>query len=209
MNKKVLSFIVSAMLAFGGGGIAMAQTSTPATSTDPVVLQTQIQQLLQQIADLKSQIVELKNNNANLHGNVTQLQQVIQLGSRMHRGMKGDDVKHLQEALATDPDILSKDGVTGFFGPMTEHAVEHFQKHFGLDPVGEVGPMTLKKLNELLKEKDVTEQDLNDNIDGDLGDIGDASDDVGGDGEIMHGQNASSTNQHGDGAQKGGGHGGE
>ncbi len=204
MNKKVFSFTVGVMLAFGGVGMAMAQTSTPATSTDPVVLQTQIQQLLQQIADLKAQIAELKNNNTSLQGNVSQLKQVIQLGSRMHRGMRGDDVKHLQEALATDSNVLSKDGITGFFGPMTEHAVEHFQKHFGLDPVGEVGPMTLNKLNELLKEKNVTEQDLNDNIGGDLGDIGDATDDVGGDGEMMHGQNASSTNQHEDGGARGG-----
>ncbi len=209
MNKKFITFTVGVMLAFGGAGMVMAQTSTPATSTDPVILQMQIQQLLLQIADLKTQIAELKNNNTSLQGNVSQLQQVIQLGTRMHRGMRGDDVRHLQKVLATDPDVLSKDGVTGFFGPMTEHAVEHFQKHFGLDAVGEVGPMTLKKINELLMEKNVTEKDLNDGSDGDLGDIGDANDDVGNDGEMNHRQNASSTSQHEEGGRKGVEHGGE
>ena len=213
MNKKFVTFAVGTILAFGGAGVAMAQTSTLATSTDTVVLQTQIQQLLQQIADLKAQVAELKNNNTSLQGNVSQLHQIIQLGSSIHRGMHGEDVKHLQEILATDPNVLSDASVTGFFGPMTEHAVKHFQKHFGLDTVGEVGPKTLQKINELLKEHNIGEQDLNDNTDGDLGDLGDANDDID-DGEMEHRQSASSTqsnfpvNQH-EGDRKGDKHGGE
>lgn len=201
MKKSLLSVAVLSLFVFGVAGVAGAQTST---STDPAVLQAQIQQLLQQIADLKAQIAELKGSNISLQGDVSQMKQALQLHSRLRMGMRGDDVKHLQEILATDPDVLSDANITGFFGPITEHAVKHFQKHFGFDTVGEVGPKTLKKLNELLKEKDVNEQDLSDGTDGDLGDIGDANDDVDDGEQGQHDsatENASSTSQHEDGAK--------
>ena len=190
MKKFLAISVLSAAMLFGGGISATAETAT--TSADTALLQTQIQQLLAQITELKAQIAELKSHNTSLTGDVSQLKQALQIRSHLHKGMSGEDVKHLQEVLATDPDIFSDANVTGFFGPMTEHAVKRFQKHFGFDVVGEVGPKTLKKINELLKEKDVDEQDLSDGTDGDLGDLGDANDDVDNE-EMEHGQNASST----------------
>jgi peptidoglycan hydrolase-like protein with peptidoglycan-binding domain len=40
--------------------------------------------------------------------------------------------------------------VTGYFGNLTKSAVSRFQELNGLAAVGRVGPLTLKKLNELL-----------------------------------------------------------
>lgn len=201
MKKTLFSVAILSLSVFGVAGVAGAQT---ATSTDPAVLQAQIQQLLQQVVELKAQIAELKNSNMGLQGDVSQMKQALQLHSRLRIGMRGNDVKRLQEILATDPNVLSDANVTGFFGPITEHAVKHFQKHFGLDTAGEVGPKTLNKLNELLKEKDVNEQDLSDGTDGDLGDLGDANDDVNDGEQGQHDsamENASSTSQHEDDAK--------
>jgi len=165
MKKLISISILSAAFLFGSAMSATAQT--PTTTPDITSLQAQIQQLLQENAQLKTQIAELQKSNTGLQS------QILQITTRLHKGMRGDDVKHLQEILATDKDIFSKANETGFFGDMTEKAVEHFQKHFGLDPIGEVGPKTMHKLNELLKEHDASEQDLSEN---DLGDLGDQND---------------------------------
>ena len=92
--------------------------------------------------------------------------------------MRSGSVRRLQEFLATDPDVFSDASVTGYYGPITTHAVKHFQKHFGLDVVGVVGPKTLKKMNDLLGEHSISLRDLEDETDGDVGDIGDAEDDI-------------------------------
>ena len=66
--------------------------------------------------------------------------------------MTGDDVETLQQILATDPDIYFEGLVTGYFGQLTKNAVKRFQKATGIEQVGQVGPKTLSKLNDLLKE---------------------------------------------------------
>ena len=66
--------------------------------------------------------------------------------------MSGEDVRTLQEMLATDPDIYPEGLVTGFFGPLTEKAVKKFQEKSGISNVGRVGPQTLSRINQLLTE---------------------------------------------------------
>ena len=172
MKKLVSISVLSTAFLFGGALPVFAETPMLTSVSDAVTTQAQVTQLLQQIEQLKTQLAELQKNNASLQG------QVMQLTTRLHRGMKGEEVKRLQEVLATDKDIFLKENATGYYGAMTEKAVENFQKHFGLDPVGEVGPRTLTKINELLKEHDVSEQDLSDDMDGDLGDLGDENEGV-------------------------------
>lgn len=157
--------------------VASAQTAsttststatTTTASTDAATLQ-QIQALMAQIQQLQAQIAALIQAQNNLQ------HQALQLIGTLHRGMHGDEVRQLQEILATDKDVFSKDNITGFFGPMTEEAVKRFQHHEGIDNVGIVGPRTLERLNELLKEHDV--QDNNGDFqDGEFGDIGDSND---------------------------------
>ena len=52
----------------------------------------------------------------------------------LKKGMKGDDVRVLQQALKLYPD--------GVFGPLTEEAVKQFQTKYGLVVDGVVGPQT-------------------------------------------------------------------
>ena len=55
------------------------------------------------------------------------------------KGSKGDAVKKLQQILNSKGYKLSVDGE---FGPLTQSQVIHFQMDRGLDPDGEVGPIT-------------------------------------------------------------------
>lgn len=166
---------------------AVSTTTTSTTSSDVIaILQAQIQKLLQQVSDLQAQLSALTKSSLDLQGSV----QVLQLGSRLTPGMRGEDVKHLQEVLSTDRDIFQKENVTGYYGPMTEQAVKYFQKHFGIDPLGVVGPKTMEKINEILKEHNTHRgEDLQEN---DLGDIGDKND-VENDNQGDDHQNASTT----------------
>jgi peptidoglycan hydrolase-like protein with peptidoglycan-binding domain len=67
-------------------------------------------------------------------------------------GMWGDDIKELQELLASDPDIYPEGLITGYFGYLTQKAVRRFQQYACLDQVGIVGPKTLAKIREILEE---------------------------------------------------------
>ncbi len=67
----------------------------------------------------------------------------------LRRGSSGDKVTSLQTALATDISIYPEGLITGSFGPLTEQAVKRFQIKYGIDPVGQVGPITKAKINEI------------------------------------------------------------
>ncbi|MEK7209486.1 MAG: peptidoglycan-binding domain-containing protein, partial [Patescibacteria group bacterium] len=63
-------------------------------------------------------------------------------------GMRGNDVRSLQEFLARDPQIYPERSVTGFFGPRTREAVKKWQQKNGLEAIGIVGPKTIAKIKE-------------------------------------------------------------
>lgn len=64
-------------------------------------------------------------------------------------GAQSDDVRRLQELLATDSAIYPDGKVTGYFGQLTVAAVKAFQAKYGLPTVGRVGPATRAKLAEI------------------------------------------------------------
>lgn len=64
-------------------------------------------------------------------------------------GMTNDDVKRLQELLASDPEIYPEGIISGWFGQLTKKAVMAFQKKYGIEPVGIVGPKTRAKIQEV------------------------------------------------------------
>lgn len=80
-------------------------------------------------------------------------------GASMHRqlrqGMSGDDVRVMQAILAADPSVYPEASITGTYGPKTAKAVAKFQKKYGMAPVGSVGPKTLQKMQEFLRENDL------------------------------------------------------
>ena len=66
----------------------------------------------------------------------------ISIDRNLGVGTQGDDVKSLQEMLRGDGDFTASS--TGFFGPLTAQAVEHFQMKNGIasSTTGFVGPLT-------------------------------------------------------------------
>ncbi len=57
-------------------------------------------------------------------------------------GETNNDIKKIQQLLATDPEIYPYGVASGFFGPKTEEAINNLQVRNGWDPVGIVGPAT-------------------------------------------------------------------
>jgi len=77
---------------------------------------------------------------------------VGQLLKTLRQGARGDDVKVLQALLAADTSIYPDGLITGYFGSLTAKAVKKLQTKNNLEQVGNVGPKTLQKLNEMLTQ---------------------------------------------------------
>ena len=78
----------------------------------------------------------------------------------LRKGVQNDDTKRLQELLASDNTIYPEGLVTGYFGQLTEKAVQRFQAKYnlvssgtpGTTGYGLVGPKTRAKLQEIFGE---------------------------------------------------------
>lgn len=131
---SALKKITVAALALGivAPAFAFAQTAT----TTGTALIGQIQSLNAQIAALQQQ----------------REQTIASLVNTIRQGSSGEQVAILQALLAADSSIYPEGVVSGFFGRLTAQAVKRFQKKHGLEQVGNVGPKTLRKLQEFLLE---------------------------------------------------------
>lgn len=145
MKKSIFVGVLLLGMAMGGTSTAFAESTSVTTSVD------QMSALMKQIEMLQTQIAELKKANEGLKADVSQLRDELKIARTLRQGDKGDDVKLLQQMLSTDPSIYSGE-VTGYYGPKTAEAMKHLQEKMGLERVGNVGPKTLEKLNQLLLE---------------------------------------------------------
>ncbi len=149
MNKVIAGAVAVSLMA---PAFAFAQTST--TSPQAQAILTQIQALQTQIAALQEQYKLLASQqNAAFKELVTTLKE----------GSAGDQVAILQALLALDPSIYPEGKVTGFFGRLTAEAVKRYQRKHGIESLGFVGPKTMKKLNEMLRDQDEDDNDDEDN----------------------------------------------
>jgi hypothetical protein len=127
--------VMATTIAIGVFAPALAFAETASTSAATLV--GQIQTLQTQINSLQQQ----------------QQQYLATLRTTLAQGSAGEQVATLQALLAADPSIYPEGIVSGFFGRLTAEAVKRFQKNNGIEQVGFVGPKTLKKLQERLKER--------------------------------------------------------
>ncbi len=130
--KKVVAIVLA--LGIFAPAFAFAQT---ASTTSATTLVGQIQTLQTQINSLQQQ----------------QQQYMATLQMTLKQGSTGEQVAVLQALLSADPSIYPEGIVSGFFGRLTADAVKRFQKKNGIEQVGFVGPKTLKRLQEHLKER--------------------------------------------------------
>ena len=100
------------------------------------------------------------NSSANATTPATPIQQTQNSPSAifttpLYKGMQSEDVRRLQKLLATKPEIYPEGKITGYFGILTEKAVQKFQLQYRVvnsesDPgFGYVGPKTRAKLQEV------------------------------------------------------------
>ena len=73
------------------------------------------------------------------------------VSSQLDVGSRGTQVTALQNFLATNPKVYPEGLVTGYYGPLTQAAVQNFQIGYGLPPVGRVGPATLNVINTIMR----------------------------------------------------------
>lgn len=133
MKKHILLGTISAMLLVSG--FASAQTADIAS-------------LQKIIDDLRAQIAALTQSQQQSAAQIATLQSQLKLSRNLHQGESGDDVKLLQQTLATDPSLFPG-APTGFFGNLTREAVKKLQERLGLEQTGEIGPQTRGQLNQL------------------------------------------------------------
>ena len=153
--KQVFSTILGLAVLFSILSVPVATRAVSSTSSVQELitsLQAQIATLNAKIAELNVQLESLRQAQGEVKEATKEVKGTLQLIKQLRRGMTGDDVKLLQEFLVTDPDIYPEGLITGYFGPLTERAVKKLQERMCLDQVGNVGPKTLSKINELLTE---------------------------------------------------------
>ena len=149
--------------------LALSSVGAHAQSTNEADPSNQIQALQQTIKDLQDQIKGLQNKPSSSKKAVKQEMEVerevkshasstekLKIFYKLRRGAQGEDVRVLQKFLATDPAIYPEGLITAFFGSLTESAVKRFQAKIKLEQVGQVGPQTLARINEILSAAGVT-----------------------------------------------------
>ena len=117
-------------------------TATPSLSAEQIQL---LNRLLTKVAVLQAKLNELQAQAASLPVS-------LRLTKQLSRGTSDEEIKVLQEMLATDPEIYPEGHTTGYFGPLTEKALRKFQKKTGLTDTGKVDGQTLWRVNQLLTE---------------------------------------------------------
>lgn len=129
--------------------IDVVATSTTSTSTQTTIaaLNAQIASLMQMIQQLEQQVMSLAQQGSGTTSTSTSVTSTGPFSSDMHEGEDSNDVKQLQQLLASDPSVYPQGLVTGYYGPLTKKAVEKFQEKHGISPVGTVGPETRAELN--------------------------------------------------------------
>jgi peptidoglycan hydrolase-like protein with peptidoglycan-binding domain len=106
-----------------------------------------LEEMLAQIQTLMTQIQELQKQLATIRGDVKEV-----LRDGLKEGMSDEDIKKIQEMLATDPTIYPGRISDWIFGPLTKQAVMRFQMKNELPVTGEVSSTTRVLLEEYLSE---------------------------------------------------------
>ncbi len=141
MNKKILfaGFVTSIIVA---GPFAAS-----ALSIDE--LQAQIKELLNKISSLQVQANGQTSVSSSVVVEPSSTSPAMPricgiLNRNLVRGAQGDDVRSLQEFLASEGYLSAS--ATGYFGPATANAVARWQSSQGVQSVGSVGPMTRDRI---------------------------------------------------------------
>lgn len=118
--------------------------STRAQTTDLESKLELLQSLMKQVEALQAQLAALRGDIGDIRN---------QIRTDLREGVEDEDVKAIQELLATDQTLYPKGIVSGYYGPLTTEAIKRFQERYGLTVTGEVNDETRALLQELFKER--------------------------------------------------------
>lgn len=138
------SLALAAVLQAPLAQLAHAETTATATTTATVDISSllaTIKSLMAKVADLQSQLGSVKQD---IRAAIT---------TDLKAGMTSDQIKQIQELLATDQSIYPEGITSGYFGKLTEKALMRFQAKHGLTQTGEVDQDTKDLLNEYLAQR--------------------------------------------------------
>lgn len=113
-----------------------------------------------QSGDISSGV--LKNALDKIKGTMVDLSKIT---DTLKKGIDGEDVKQMQEALDSLGYDLGEPGVDGIFGDITESALKAFQNNHNLEPTGILDPETLEKIQYALSQTKTGVQNLSDSCD--------------------------------------------
>lgn len=126
-------------------------TTTVATTTPVTTAPSSLESLMAKIQELTKILTDLKARMFQTQSEVKALTQTLK--ENLREGASDEDIKKIQDILASDPTIYPSGLRTGFFGPMTKEALKKFQAKHGLDVTGEIDAETKAALETLLEER--------------------------------------------------------
>ncbi len=144
MNKYIYSGIVSLLFV----GVMLVPSAQAHEGHVHTTDETSSMTTLEQIKALMAKIEELQKQLGTVRGEV---KAVIKAG--LTEGATDEDIKKIQEILATDSAIYPEGKVTGYYGPLTKEAIKRFQLRHELDVTGIIDDATRDLLEEYLAEK--------------------------------------------------------
>lgn len=148
-SKIVITIVGLTLLLVVFAVPVLAQTNK---KMDIATLKEMIDNLRKKIEELKSKIEAFIKARLELQQTVKEIKETLQISRELEPGIKNEEVKLLQELLATDPEIYPEGLVTGYYGPLTTKAVKRFQEKANLEAGGKVDSKTLSRINEILAE---------------------------------------------------------
>ncbi len=153
LNKKNIFVLFLTLLFFASSVHVVGATDEEGEDPELIAtLQAQVTALIAQVAELQTQVQKLLESRQVFQEEIKSSAEQLRLERQLVAGSRGEDVRLLQELLASDPDIYPEGLITGYFGPLTSRAVARIQARVGLEQVGVVGPQTLERINQLLDE---------------------------------------------------------
>ncbi len=140
MKKYIFSGVITLLL-MGAVVVPHTHAETAVTTSVNVTMLEQIKALLAKVDALQKQLATIRG----------EIKGVIRDG--LAEGSTTEDIKKVQELLATDSDIYPEGLTTGYFGPLTKEALKRFQKRHHLEVSGTIDSETHDLLEEYMKER--------------------------------------------------------
>lgn len=153
MHMKYISRFGAILAVFLVAGVAQAQSVTVTSGSDGTAtsLQSQAQALLQEIQTLQAQLAAGNTSGVSTGSTGTaNSSSCPQISRTLRYGSTGSDVSRLQAFLAQDSSVYPEGTVSGYYGSLTQAAVQRWQAKYNIVSSGSpsttgygiVGPRT-------------------------------------------------------------------